>query len=298
MFRLIVLASGFCAAVGFHSNLHGFVASPKLFESNKAFYSSDLVFASRRRQAPNGLLHVRAADFSFGFGQKKQEGKAPFGGENPYRVFGVTEDAPYEEVEFAYKELVAENAGNDKYLIKLEMMKEKIFEDRLKARMSGALKSKIKDSPFEKKLQVRKEPWWTKVAWLKNIVKMPDQKYFIQVSALMACFMLAGLWAPQLASTTMGFGFLSSMGFLYNRGTPEIRRDDMGNPGESRPANYGALGKTLGLCALGGGLGFGLSQVVVTSVALPAFVQPDAVVNLFFNLGLLVTALFFQVQDV
>ena len=70
----------------------------------------------------------------------------------------------------------------------------------------------------------------------------------------------------------MGFGFLSSMGFLYNRGTPDvsirlhislcctresramessvvtvpphaqIRRDDMGNPGESRPANYGALG--------------------------------------------------------
>eukprot|EP00961_Rhodomonas_salina_P281217 3799613-Rhodomonas_salina.2 len=51
------------------------------------------------------------------------------------------------------------------------------------------------------------------------------------------------------------------MGFLYNRGTPDIRRDDMGNPGESRPANYGALGKTVGLCAIGGGLGFFLSQV-------------------------------------
>ena len=31
-----------------------------------------------------------------------------------------------------------------------------------------------------------------------------------------------GLWAPQLASTTMGFGFLSCMGFLYNRGTPDV----------------------------------------------------------------------------
>jgi hypothetical protein len=102
-----------------------------------------------------GILCARAADFSFGgFGQKKPEGKAPFGGENPYRVFGVTEDAPYEEVEMAYKELCEENAGDDKYLIKLEMMKEKIFDDRLKARMSGALKSKVRDSPFEKKLQV------------------------------------------------------------------------------------------------------------------------------------------------
>jgi hypothetical protein len=101
----------------------------------------------------HGLLHATAA-FSFGFGKKKQENKTPFGGENPYRIFGVTEDAPYEEVEMAYKELCEEHAGNDKYLIKLEMMKEKIFDDRLKARMSGALKSKIKDSPFEKKLLV------------------------------------------------------------------------------------------------------------------------------------------------
>jgi hypothetical protein len=112
----------------------------------------------------------------------------------------------------------------------------------------------------------------------------------------------------------------------------QIRRDDMGNPGESRPANYGALGlchraqhivtvctmsvfprlclecylvcilslpftvrahakrwktsrpcvadsnltrmclrtgKTLGLCALGGGLGFALSQVAACWPRLP-----------------------------
>ena len=40
---------------------------------------------------------------------------------------------------------------------------------------------------------MRKDPWWTKVAWLKKIVRMPDQKYFIQVTTLMACFMLAGM---------------------------------------------------------------------------------------------------------
>ena len=32
----------------------------------------------------------------------------------------------------------------------------------------------------------------------------------------------AGLFAPQLSSTTMGFGYLSAMGFLYNRGTPDV----------------------------------------------------------------------------
>jgi len=234
---------------------------------------------------------------SFPFGKKSDDEKPRFGGENPYRTFGVTEDAPYEEVEAAYKELVAENKDDEKYCIKLEMMKEAIFDDRLKARMSGALKSKIQDSPFEAKLQEKKEPWWSKIAWLKNLVKMPTKKYTIQLSALMSAFIIAGILAPQLASTTMGFGFLSAMGFLYNRGTPDIRRDDMGNPGESRPANYGALGKTVGLCMIGGGLGFAFAQVLVTNVYIPAFLAGDAVVNMFFNLGLYVTALFLQVQD-
>ncbi len=93
---------------------------------------------------------------SFPFGKKGggKEEKPRFGGENPYRTFGVTEDAPYEEIEAAYKEMVAEHKDDEKYCMKLEMMKEAIFDDRLKARMSGALKSKVKDSPFEKKLQV------------------------------------------------------------------------------------------------------------------------------------------------
>ena len=101
----------------------------------------------------SGVQSIKAASFSFPFG-KKEEPKKPFGGENPYRTFGVTEDAPYEEVEAAYKELCEENAGDEKYLMKLEMMKERIFDDRLRARMSGAMKSKI-TSPFDRKTQVR-----------------------------------------------------------------------------------------------------------------------------------------------
>ena len=59
-----------------------------------------------------------------------------------------------QEVERAFKELVAENEGNEKYIMQLEMMKEDIFDQRLRARMSGALKSKVKESPFDAKLQV------------------------------------------------------------------------------------------------------------------------------------------------
>jgi hypothetical protein len=68
---------------------------------------------------------------AFSFGKKEEPPKKmPWGNENPYRVFGVTEDAPYEDVEQAFKELVQENEGNEKYIMQLEMMKEKIFDDR------------------------------------------------------------------------------------------------------------------------------------------------------------------------
>jgi len=90
------------------------------------------------------------------FGKKPEAPKKPWGNENPYRIFGVNEEAPYEEVERAFKELVAENEGNEKYIMQLEMMKEDIFDQRLRARMSGALKSKVKESPFDAKLQVRR----------------------------------------------------------------------------------------------------------------------------------------------
>mmetsp|Transcript_22363 Transcript_22363/g.55920 ORF Transcript_22363/g.55920 Transcript_22363/m.55920 type:complete len:293 (-) Transcript_22363:63-941(-) len=239
-----------------------------------------------------------ALEMAFSFGKKKEpERKAPWGDENPYRIFGVTEDAPYEEVEQAYKDLVAENEGNEKYCMQLEMMKEKIFDDRLYARMAGSLKAKVAESPFDRKFVEKKDPWYSKIAWLAKIVRMPKQKYAIQVSILMSCFIVAGIFAPQLASTTMGFGFLSAMGFLYNRGTPDVVRDDMGNPGESRPANYAALGKTLVICLLFAGMGFSFGQVLITSAALPAMMQPDAVINTFFNVGLWVSAMFFQVQD-
>lgn len=83
------------------------------------------------------FLHrsMRAAPLRMGFSfgkNKKDDGqrKMPWGDENPYRIFGVPEDAPYEEVEKAFKELVGENEGNEKYIMQLEMMKEKILDER------------------------------------------------------------------------------------------------------------------------------------------------------------------------
>jgi hypothetical protein len=71
---------------------------------------------------------------SFGKKEPEPERKMPWGDENPYRIFGIVDDAPYEEVEAAYQALVEENKDNEKYCMQLEMMKEKIFDDRLLSR--------------------------------------------------------------------------------------------------------------------------------------------------------------------
>ena len=58
--------------------------------------------------------------------------------------------------------------------------------------MAGSLKAKVSESPFDRKFVVKKDPWYTKIKWLANIVQMPTQKYAIQVSCLMTAFIVAG----------------------------------------------------------------------------------------------------------
>jgi len=162
---------------------------------------------------------------TYAHAQKPEEPKKPWGNENPYRIFGVNEEAPYEEVERAFKELVEENEGNEKYIMQLEMMKEDIFDQRLRARMSGSLKSRVKESPFDAKLQVRKVPFIEKINIFEKFnikIVSPEKKFALQVCGLMAVFIALGLASPQLAPTTIAFGFLSAVGIVYNRGTPKM----------------------------------------------------------------------------
>merc|ERR1719203_1218045 len=54
-----------------------------------------------------------------------------------YRMLGVTEDANYEEITAAYEDLSTKYAGQTKRLIKLQVAKDKILEERLRQRISG-----------------------------------------------------------------------------------------------------------------------------------------------------------------
>jgi hypothetical protein len=213
---------------------------------------------------------------------------------NPYRSLGVSEDASYEEVEAAYQRLVKKYQGNEKQLIKLEMYKDKIFEDQLRARISGKTRVKVKESPAERRLsQKRFQP----PKWIRDAIKVPDKKYMQKTALVMSIFIVAGFITPSLSTTCMSMSAIASIAFLYNRGLPEPPKDEFGNPGEIRPTDWKVALHTVILCLAFGFAALAIAQVFLLHVPLPAWLSPDGVVNLFVCFGFWLCCTFCQTQD-
>ncbi|GJD06019.1 hypothetical protein Gasu2_04600 [Galdieria sulphuraria] len=213
---------------------------------------------------------------------------------NPYRSLGVSEDASYEEVEAAYQRLVKKYQGNEKQLIKLEMYKDKIFEDQLRARMEGRTRVKVKESPAERRLsQKRFQP----PKWIRDAIKVPDKKYMQRTALVMSIFIVAGFITPRLSTTCMSMSAIASIAFLYNRGLPEPPKDEFGNPGEIRPTDWKVALHTVLLCLAFGFAALAIAQVFLLHVPLPSWLSPDGVVNLFVCVGFWLCCTFCQTQD-
>mmetsp|Transcript_7047 Transcript_7047/g.21487 ORF Transcript_7047/g.21487 Transcript_7047/m.21487 type:complete len:290 (+) Transcript_7047:100-969(+) len=228
----------------------------------------------------------------FGGAAKKPESQSP--GSNPYRLLGITEDAEFEEVEAAYRRLCAKYAQDPKMLIKLEMNKEAIMEDRLQKRMKGLMTPKVKESPFERK--PKKKKLFVVPRFLRGIVRLPDRAHFKRVSTLLGVFTLMPFFLPTLSSSFMAISGMSSMGFLYNRGAPEEPKDDMGRPGAIRPVEKNLVLKTIALVCVFGGLGFGLAKLICSYIALPVWLAADTVISTCVIFGFWTSSVLFQVQ--
>jgi len=277
-----------------------------------AFGGAPLVSSSRPTTSVGGspLPHRRATrpaargaapQMLFGlFGKKKPAASAgTVGGRpgiNPYRMLGVGEDATYEEVEAAVARLSIKYGQDQKKLMQLAVSKDKIFEERLAQRMSGSFKGKVKVSPYER--PVVKKPLFTIPEWARNSVALPTKKYLKRTSILMGVFVGLGFLTPTLASSCMAMAFISAAGFLFNRGLPEVVRDDFGNAGEVRPVQNKVVLKTILINLAMGGVFFGLGQLYLLYLPLPAWCLPDSFMNFMVVLGLWLSCLLFQVQDV
>lgn len=240
----------------------------------------------------------QGASMLFGFGSKKRgtTNKGRDSSEvNPYRVLGVSEDATYEEVDDAVKRLSIKYADDRKKLMMLDVYKDKIFEDKLQKRMSGALTPKVKESPYERKPVPKKR--FAVPEWAKGILKFPDFRYFRRTGIIMGIFVVLGFVTPTLAGSCMAMAFIAAAGFLYNRGLPEPVRDDYGAIGEVRPVKHKVVLKTVLINLAVGTICFGLSQLYMIYLPLPLWCPPDAFVNASVVIGLWLSCLFFMAQD-
>lgn len=270
---------------------------------SKSFTGSQLNNSFRQHGRRGCTPLVRSAlpapRMLFGFSSKKKRpansGKSDSSGTNPYRALGVSEDATYEEVDEAVQRLSIKYADDRKKLMMLDVYKDKIFEDKLQKRMSGALTPKIKESPYERKLVPKKR--FVMPEWAKGIFKLPDFPYFRRTGIIMGIFVALGFVTPTLAGSCMAMAFIAAAGFLYNRGLPDPVRDDYGAVGEVRPVKHKIVLKTL-LINLGvAAVFFGLAQLYMIYLPLPLWCPPDAFVNASVVIGLWMSCLLFMAQD-
>jgi multisubunit Na+/H+ antiporter MnhC subunit len=250
---------------------------------------------ARFASVPVARVPARTPTMLFGFGKKKASSAPASSGPNPYRALGVAENATYDDVEAAVKRLSIKYADDRKKLMMLDVHKDRIFEDRLQQRMSGALTPKIKDSPYDLKPKPKKR--FVIPEWAQGVVKLPDLAYIRRTAIIMGIFILLGFVTPTLAGSCMGMAFIAGAGFLYNRGLPEPVKDEYGGIGEVRPVKHSVVLKTLVINFTMAATFFGLGQLYMLYLPLPLWCPPDSFVNAAVVIGLWVSCLFFQAQD-
>lgn len=113
----------------------------------------------------------------FGGGSKQPDGPTEEV-QGLYRMLGVTEDAEYDEITRAYEGLCTKYKGETKRLIKLQVAKDKILEDRLRLRMSGAMKSTVSSDDWRvaDNRKEAKKPLITLPPFLEDIMMLPSRK--------------------------------------------------------------------------------------------------------------------------
>jgi len=152
-----------------------------------------------------------------------------------YRTLGISEDSTYDEIMNKYMELAETYAGDTARLAAFEAAKEKVLDDKLRARMAGTLRPVVEDSPFDEKPVVRTPPWEIAYEYGSKLFELPTKRHARQVITTMGAMTLGTWFAPNVAGTVLLLNVMAGLGFIYNRGTAEVPRDDYGQIGEIRP---------------------------------------------------------------
>jgi len=216
---------------------------------------------------------------------------------SPYRILGIPEDATYDSIMDSYMALSETYAADPGRLAELESAKEKILDDRLSARMSGTLRPAVADSPFDEKPVEWIPPWVTGWEIAQKLFEVPTPKYALKVVGLIMGLAAATWISPNSAGTILLINVMSGLGFIYNRGTPDVPRDDFGQVGEIRPVKPKPMALT---CGIGFGLwmwGYLKAKRLVALALVPASFEM-VLRTTFISAALTLAALFVKVQTV
>jgi len=220
---------------------------------------------------------------------------------NPYRAIGVSESASQEEVDAAVRRLKQKYAGDEQRLEYFETQKARIFDDKLRKRLSGAMggASVVRESPYERRQRERAAEARKIVMprWVKLLVRKPELNQSRRAGTLLLAMLIGALLAPTISQTSQLFGAFIAGAFLYNRGLPEPVKDDYGNIGEVRPVKSWPLLRSLVIVAIAGMLGLLIAYLVLRFLPLPLALTPDVVTNVSVFVTLWLACSTFYVQD-
>mmetsp|Transcript_21574 Transcript_21574/g.54762 ORF Transcript_21574/g.54762 Transcript_21574/m.54762 type:complete len:271 (-) Transcript_21574:163-975(-) len=218
----------------------------------------------------------------------------PGGGVNLYRQFGITEDASYDEILAAYALMCTKAVGNKKELIKLEVAKDRILEDRLRQRVSGKMSGAVEGN-WDRKERMRKLKPFSAAnlpRFMQPYVLFPKKDKIFNVGVIYGLFAALGFALPPYITTllTMGLGISTYM--VYYNGIPSAK----GDTGERRPAKLMPFGISIAINILCGGIGWGLGSGLGRVLSLNAELA-GGVINLGTLFGFGFAALYGKAQE-
>ena len=221
--------------------------------------------------------------------------------DNPYRVLGVTEDATYDEIMDAHIELTESCGGDEACVARFDSAKEKILDDRLRARMSGSLGAAAGveqvAAAFDRPPPKRTMPWVYIPRIARKVFAMPTKKWAIQVVGLLGGLTFAAWCSPSSVGSVLLLNTLSCAGWMYNRGTPDVVRDDQGQIGEVRPMKLKPAIMAFGLTACMWFAGNNAATKMVASGAIDPKLRTlmrTTIISMYYIVG----TLFIQCHDV
>ena len=164
-----------------------------------------------------------AISLPFGGGQGSSSSGPSEEVQAKYRLLGLAEDANYDDINGAYDELASKYEGDTKMTIKLQVAKDAILDHLLRQRMSGALKSTVSESPFDRK--DAPEPFLKIPVFLADVMELPTRQYLLKNVGVFSAIAMLSVLSKAWASTSVGLGFATGLFLLYNRGIPDSSND-------------------------------------------------------------------------